>query len=134
PGCRVELFASEREFPDLANPVQLSFDGRGRLWVAVMPSYPHYKPGDARPDDKLLSLEDTDGDGRADRQTRFADGLHLPIGFELAAEGVYVSQGTNLVLLRDTDGDDRADVKEILLSGFDDHDTQHAISAFAADE
>lgn len=134
PGYRVELFASEREFPDLANPVQLSFDNSGRLWVAVMPSYPHYKPGDARPDDKLIILEDTDGDGRADEQTTFADGLHLPIGFELAAEGVYVSQGTNLVLLSDTDGDDRADAKEVLLSGFDDHDTHHAISAFAADE
>jgi len=132
-GYNIELFASEKEFPDLANPVQLSFDNQGRLWVATMPSYPHYKPGDARPNDKLIILEDTDGDGKADKQTTFADGLHLPIGFEFAPEGVYVSQGTNLVLITDEDGDDRADNTEIILSGFDDHDTHHAISAFVAD-
>jgi glucose/arabinose dehydrogenase/mono/diheme cytochrome c family protein len=113
--------------------VQLSFDNKGRLWVAVMPSYPHYKPGDERPNDKLLILEDTDNDGKADKQTVFADKLHLPIGFEFAPEGVYISQGTNLKLYTDTDGDDKADTIEIILSGFDDHDTHHAISAFCAD-
>ncbi|WP_424279294.1 PVC-type heme-binding CxxCH protein [Eudoraea sp.] len=132
-GYKLELFASEKEFADLANPVQLSFDNRGRLWVGVMPSYPHYRPGDSKPNDKLLILEDTDNDGKADKQTTFADGLHLTIGFEFAPEGVYISQGTNLVLLKDTDGDDKADVKEIILSGFDDHDTHHTTSAFTAD-
>ncbi len=133
PGYKISLFASEKEFPDLANPVQLSFDNKGRLWVAVMPAYPHYKPGDSRPDDKLLIIEDSDGDGKADKQTIFARGLHLPIGFEFAPEGVYVSQGTNLKLYSDTDGDDKADKVEIIFSGFDDHDTHHAISAFCAD-
>ena len=133
PGFKIELFASEEDFVDLANPVQLSFDNKGRLWVACMPSYPHYKPGDSKPDDKLLILEDTDGDGKADKQTVFADGLHLPIGFEFAPEGVYISQGTNLKLLIDDDGDDKADREEIILSGFDDHDTHHAISAFCSD-
>ncbi|NAS11544.1 PVC-type heme-binding CxxCH protein [Poritiphilus flavus] len=132
-GYKLELFASEKEFPDLANPVQLSFDNKGRLWVAVMPSYPHYKPGDEKPNDKLIILEDTDQDGKADKQTIFADKLHLTIGFEFAPEGVYVSQGTNLVLLKDLDGDDYADETEIILSGFDDHDTHHAISAFTTD-
>jgi glucose/arabinose dehydrogenase/mono/diheme cytochrome c family protein len=133
PGYKIELFASEEAFADLANPVQLSFDNKGRLWVATMPSYPHYKPGDQRPNDKLIILEDTNGDGKADKQTTFAEGLHLPVGFELAAEGVYISQGTNLMLFIDTDGDDKADTSEILLSGFDDHDTHHAHSAYAAD-
>ncbi|MCB0685652.1 MAG: HEAT repeat domain-containing protein [Saprospiraceae bacterium] len=133
PGYKIEMFASEREFPDLANPVQISFDNKGRLWVAVMPSYPHYKPGDSKPNDKLLIFEDTDGDGKADKETVFADSLHLPIGFEFAPEGVYLSQAPNLVLLKDLDGDDHYDEKEILLSGFDDHDTHHAISAFVAD-
>jgi len=132
-GYKIELFASEETFPDLANPVQLSFDDKGRLWVATMPSYPHYKPGDTKPDDKLLILEDTNGDGQADKQTTFADGLHLPIGFELASEGVYISQGNHLKLFKDLDGDDRVDEVEILLSGFDDHDTHHAISAFTVD-
>ncbi|SEI89806.1 putative membrane-bound dehydrogenase domain-containing protein [Cyclobacterium xiamenense] len=132
-GYKVELFASESEFPDLANPVQMTFDTKGRLWVAVMPSYPHYKPGDPKPNDKILILEDTNNDGKADKQIVFADSLHLPIGMEIAEEGVYLSQGTNLIILRDKDGDDYAEEREILLSGFDDHDTHHNISAFVAD-
>ena len=95
--CSVIPYAGT-EFPDLANPVQMSFDNQGRLWVATMPSYPHYLPGDPRPDDKLLILEDTDNDGKADKQTIWADGLHLPMGFEFAPEGVYLSQGINLIL------------------------------------
>lgn len=133
PGYKVELFASEEDFDELANPVQMSFDNKGRLWVAVMLSYPHYKPGDAKPNDKLIILEDTDQDGKADNLIVFADSLHLPVGFELAAEGVYVSQGTNLKLYKDLDGDDKADTSIILLSGFDDHDTHHAHSAYTAD-
>ncbi len=132
-GYQIDLFASESEFPDLRNPVQASFDNQGRLWVAVIPSYPHYKPGDERPNDKLLIFEDTDNDGRADKQMVFADGLHMPIGFELAPEGVYLAQQPNLVLLVDDDGDDRADRQELLLHGFDPHDTHHSISAFTAD-
>lgn len=133
PGYKMELFASEKEFTDLANPVQLAFDNKGRLWVATMPSYPHYRIGDPRPADKLIILEDTDHDGKADKQTTFAADLHIPIGFEITSEGVYVSQSGSLVLLKDTDGDDKYDVKEVILSGFDDHDTHHAISAFCAD-
>ncbi len=133
PGYKINLFASESEFPDLANPVQISFDNKGRLWVAVMPTYPHWKPGDPKPNDKLIILEDTDHDGKADKETTFADGLQLPLGFEFAPEGVYLSQGTNFVLLKDTNGDDKADTKEILLSGFDDHDTHHAHHAYTTD-
>lgn len=132
-GYKIELFASEQEFPDLAKPMQMSFDNKGRLWVAAMPSYPHYKPGDPKPNDKILILEDTNGDGKADKQTIFADKLHLPLGFEIAKEGVYISQGTNLKLFTDTDGDDKADKVEILLSGYDDHDTHHNSSAFTTD-
>ncbi len=132
-GYKVELFASEKEFPNLANPMQISFDDKGRLWVAAMPTYPHYRPGDAMPNDKLLIYEDTNGDGKADKETVFADHLHLPIGFEFAPEGVYLSQEPNLVLLRDTNGDDKADSREIVLGGFDTHDTHHAISAYTAD-
>ena len=132
-GYKVELFASEKEFPNLANPMQLSFDNKGRLWVATMPTYPAYRPGDALPDDKIIIYEDTDGDGKADKETVFADHLHLPIGFEFAPEGVYVSQEPNLVLLRDTNGDDKADSMEIILGGFDTHDTHHAVGAYTAD-
>jgi len=132
-GYKVEMFASEKEFPNLANPMQMSFDDKGRLWVATMPTYPHYRPGDALPDDKILIYEDTNGDGKADKETVWADKLHLPIGLEFAPEGVYVSQEPNLILMSDTDGDDKADRREVLLGGFDTHDTHHAISAFTAD-
>ena len=132
-GYRIALFASEERFPDLAKPSKISFDTKGRLWVATMPSYPQWRAGDAKPDDKILILEDTDGDGVADKQTTFARGLHLPLSFEFAPEGVYVPQSSHLVLLRDTNGDGVADVSEVVLSGFDDHDTHHSIHAFRAD-
>jgi putative heme-binding domain-containing protein len=134
PGYKIEQWASEKEFPDLEKPVQMSFDNKGRLWVAVMPTYPHWRPGDPKPNDKLIILEDTKGKGKADKETVFADHLNLPIGFEFAPEGVYLSQsGGNLVLLKDKNGDDRADESELIFSGFDDHDTHHAINAFTAD-
>ncbi len=134
PGYKLELFASEEEFPDIAKPVQMTFDNKGRLWVVAMPSYPHYKPGDPKPNDKIVILEDTNNDGKADKQTIFLDGLHVPVGMEITHDGVIFSQGTNLMLYKDTDNDDHADYSEILLSGFDDHDTHHEISAFVADE
>lgn len=132
-GYKVELFASEEQFPNLANPVQMSFDNKGRLWVATMPSYPHYRPGDARPNDKILIYEDTNNDGRADKEIVFADKLHLPIGIEFGPEGVYVAQEPSLILFKDTDGDDKADSHEVVLTGFCTHDTHHAVSAFCAD-
>mgnify|MGYP006282027285 CR=1 FL=1 len=132
-GYRVSLFASEERFPDLAKPSKIGFDTRGRLWVATMPSYPQWRTGDPAPDDKILILEDTDGDGVADKQTVFARGLHLPLSFEFAPEGVYLPQGSHLVLLRDKDGDGVAEGSEVVLSGFDDHDTHHSIHAFRAD-
>jgi putative heme-binding domain-containing protein len=131
-GYEVNLFASEIEFPELANPVQMTFDAKGRLWIATMPGYPQYLPG-VPVNDKILIFEDTDGDGKADRQTVFADGLHLPTGLEIADGGLYVAQEPNLVFLKDTDGDDKADVREIVLDGFDSADSHHAIGAFASD-
>lgn len=132
-GYKLSLFASEEMFPDLGNPVQLTFDNKGRLWVATMESYPHYLPGGPKPNDKLHILEDTDGDGVADRKLVFADGLHIPYGFEISHDGVYVAQSGSLIRLQDSDGDDKADRRELILTGFDDHDTHHGISAFCAD-
>ena len=133
PGYNIDLFASEKEFPNLANPVQITFDNKGRLWVATMPTYPHWKPGEPKPNDKLLIYEDTNNDGKADKEIVFADKLHLPTGFEISHDGIYVAQGNHLIRLQDTNGDDKADLREIILSGFDDHDTHHVISAFCAD-
>ena len=131
-GYEVNLFASEVEFPNLANPVQMAFDAQGRLWIATMPCYPQYFPG-TPVDDKILIYEDTDGDGKADKETVFAGGLHLPTGLEIADGGCYVAQEPNLVFLKDTDGDDKADVREIVLDGFDSADSHHAIGAFVSD-
>jgi azurin len=128
-GYEVNLFASEREFRELAKPVAMTFDTRGRLWVLTAPTYPHYLPG-RPPKDKLIILEDTDRDGRADTSTVFADGLYIPTGFELGDGGAYVSQQPNLVFLRDTNGDDRADERRIVLHGFGTEDSHHAIHTF----
>src|SRR5690606_16092637 len=113
-GFEIQLVASEVEFPDLENPVQLAFDDRGRLWVTTMGAYPMYLPG-TPVDDKVLILEDTDGDGKADKQTVFADGLHVPTGIELGYGGAFVAQQPNLMFLKDTDGDDQADERELIL-------------------
>src|SRR5262249_663787 len=115
-GYECNLFASEVDYPDLKNPVAMTWDARGRLWVATMPTYPMYLPG-TPPDDKILIFEDTNGDGKADKQTVFADHLYLPTGFELGHGGVFVGQEPNVVFLKDTNGDDHADTKEIILSG-----------------
>ena len=131
-GLQVNVFASEADFPELVNPVQMAFDTRGRLWVASWKSYPHWQPKTAM-DDKLLILEDTDADGRADKRTVFAGDLHNPTGFEFYNGGVIVAQQPNLLFLKDTDGDDRYDQKTYLLHGFDSADTHHAINSFTFD-
>ena len=132
PGLKVNLFASEKQFPELVNPVQMSWDTAGRLWVAVWPTYPHWKPKEPM-NDKLLVLEDTDGDGRADRCTHFADDLHCPTGFEFYNGGVLIAQAPYLVFLKDTNGDGRADFRERLVSSLDSADTHHAANSFVLD-
>ncbi|MGO9469814.1 MAG: PVC-type heme-binding CxxCH protein [Isosphaeraceae bacterium] len=128
-GYAIELFASEADFPELEDPVAMTFDAKGRLWVTTMSSYPMYLPG-TKPNDKVLIFEDANDDGKADRCTVFADGLHLPIGMELGDGGVYVSQMPNLMFLKDSDGDDRADSRSLIMHGFDTADSHHAMHAF----
>lgn len=129
---KVNLFASEKEFPELANPVQMTWDTRGRLWVAVWPTYPHWKPKEEM-NDKLLILEDTDGDGKADKCTTFAGNLHNPTGFEFVNGGVLVAQTPDLLFLKDTDGDDKADVRQRVIHGLCSADTHHASNSFVRD-
>jgi glucose/arabinose dehydrogenase/azurin/lysophospholipase L1-like esterase len=132
PGLKVELFASEKEFPELVNPVQLAVDTRGRLWVAAWKNYPHWQPKTAM-DDKLLILEDTNGDGKADKRTVFAGDLNNPTGFEFWNGGVILAQAPNLVFLKDTNGDDQYDTKEVILGGMDSADTHHTMNSFTFD-
>jgi glucose/arabinose dehydrogenase/azurin len=127
-GYEINLFASEKDFP-IEKPVAMNFDARGRLWVATMPTYPQYFPG-IPVHDKIVILEDTDADGKADKHTVFADDLYLPLGFEFGNGGVYVSQEPDIVFLKDTNGDDKADLREVVLTGFGSEDSHHATHAF----
>ncbi len=123
-GFTVNLFASDEQFPELRSPVQIAFDARGRLWVVTMPSFPHTLPGQPR-EDKIVVLEDTDHDGKADKSTVFADGLDALDGIAFSHEGVIVSEQPRLWVMRDTDGDGRADSKRELLRGIDVTDSHH---------
>ncbi|WP_197439614.1 PVC-type heme-binding CxxCH protein [Calycomorphotria hydatis] len=129
-GFKVKLFASEREFPELANPNQLAFDSKGRLWVSCMPNYPQWQPGSERPSDRLLIFEDTDNDGMADKCIPFYDKLICPTGFEFWNGGVLVVDEPRILFLKDTDGDDRADEVIQLIDGIATDDTHHTMGAW----
>src|SRR5437867_4080143 len=131
-GCRLNLFASEEQFPELVNPVQMNFDTRGRLWVAAWPSYPERTPT-SKTGDSLLIFEDRTGDGKADRVTHFLDDLNCPTGFQFYKDGVLVMQAPDLWFVRDTDGDGKADWKERVLMGMDSADSHHTANSMVLD-
>jgi putative heme-binding domain-containing protein len=124
-GFEVKLFASEAD--GLIKPIQMRWDERGRLWVACAPSYPQIKPGE-KANDYVLVCEDTNGDGKADKFTKFAEGLFMPTGIELGDGGLYVAQGTELLHFRDTDGDGKADTRRVVLGGFGTADSHQMIN------
>ncbi|MFM8878731.1 MAG: PVC-type heme-binding CxxCH protein, partial [Verrucomicrobiota bacterium] len=126
-GYEVNLFASEAE--GVVKPTQIRFDGDGRLWVATTTSYPQLRPGEA-PRDRIVVLEDTDHDGKADRTTVFDDQLHMPLGLELGDGGVYVGAANQLLFLKDTDGDGKADLRRVVFSGFGTGDTHQTLNSF----
>lgn len=128
-GFQIQLVASEEQFPELSNPVALNFDSKGRLWVATMKSYPHWKPKSPM-NDKLLIFEDTDGDHEADVCKVFAENLHQPTGFELGHGGAYISRQPDIWFMKDTDGDDKADQVTRQIVGLDSADSHHGIAAF----
>ncbi len=120
-GLEVTLWA---ENPMLNKPTQINFDPAGRMWVASSETYPMIEVGQAEAD-KIVVLEDSNGDGKADKSTVFADGLLIPTGVIPGDGGVYVAQSTDLLFLKDTDGDGKADFKRRVLSGFGTEDTHH---------
>lgn len=127
-GFHVELFVAE---PDLkGKPISMTWDARGRLWVAESVDYPNelQPPGKGR--DRIRICEDTDGDGRADRFTVFAENLSIPTAMAFSRGGLIVQNGTQTLYLKDTDGDDRADERTVLLNGWDLGDTHGGVSNF----
>ncbi len=120
-GFEVSLFAAD---PLINKPIQIAFDERGRLFVATTTLYPQIKPGE-KATDKIIVLEDADGDGRADKTTVFADGLYIPTGVLPGNGGVYTFDDTTFLHFRDNDNDGRSDEKEIILSGFGTEDSHH---------
>ncbi|MCA9267981.1 MAG: c-type cytochrome [Planctomycetales bacterium] len=123
-GFALNVFASEEMFPDLANPVQLQVDAKGRLWAASWNTYPKWEPLKEMKD-SLMIFEDTDHDGKADTRKILAH-VHNSLGFEFWGGGVLVTSGPDLLFLKDTDGDDKADVRFPILQGLGTADTHHA--------
>jgi putative membrane-bound dehydrogenase-like protein len=123
-GFHVELVASE---PDLLNPVAMTFDDRGRIWVTESFEYPRHEPGPGR--DRIKILEDTDGDGRVDSVKIFAEGLNIPSGIAVGHGGVWVANAPDILFLEDTDSDDRADKSTVVVTGFGRYDTHELPNA-----
>ncbi|HEY1081903.1 MAG TPA: PVC-type heme-binding CxxCH protein [Prosthecobacter sp.] len=122
-GLEVTLWAQE---PMIAKPVQMNWDAQGRLWVVSSTTYPQIKPGDGTKD-QVVVLEDTDGDGKADKSTVFAEELHIPTAVIPGDGGAYVANSTEVLFLKDTDGDLKADERTVVLSGFGTEDTHHLL-------
>jgi putative membrane-bound dehydrogenase-like protein len=151
PGFSAQVFASE---PMIRQPVAACFDERGRMWVIEYLQYPNpagLKPVtvdqylrteyDRVPDppprgprgaDRIKILEDTDGDGLADKVTVFVEGLNLASGLAVGHGGVYVGQAPYLLFFPDRDKDDRPDGDpEVLLSGFGFQDAHATVNSMA---
>lgn len=129
PRFEVNLFASEEEFPEIACPITMRWDAKGRLWVSTSVTYPHVYPGQ-EPRDKIVILEDTDWDGKADKSTVWADDLNIPLSYELYKDGIIVSEEPHLSYIYDSDGDGKADSREYLYTGFGCEDSHHALHDF----
>ncbi len=147
-GYEVRNFAAE---PLVINPVAMTWDHRGRLWVVELFEYPlgakkpneyakmakdeKFRPvphgeGPDWPRDRVVVLEDTDNDGKADKRTVFADGLSLATGILCGYGGVFVGQAPNLFFFRDTTGDDKADEYKTVLTGFGMEDRHELLNSF----
>ncbi len=155
-GYEVRCFAHE---PMVQNPVAMTWDHRGRLWVVEAYEYPNGSPhpapfgGEAKDDqyhpvpanclnqdsgipnqelprDRVIILEDTDNDGAADKRTVFVEGLNLASAILCGDNGIYVGQQPHLLHFRDDDGDDKPDAWRVVLTGFGREDTHELVNSF----
>jgi putative membrane-bound dehydrogenase-like protein len=122
----LQLFAAE---PAITKPIFIAWDEHGRAWVVEARDYPHGLVPEGAPGMADIKIcEDTDGDGKADKFTIFADKLNLPTSLVFVNGGIIVSEARHMLFLADTDGDDKADVRRVLLPGWGTADT-HAMQS-----
>lgn len=155
-GYEVRCFAHE---PMVQNPVAMTWDHRGRLWVVEAYEYPNGSPhpapfgGEAKDDqyqpvpanclnqesgipnqelprDRVIILEDTDNNGEADKRTVFVQGLNLASAILCGDDGIYIGQQPHLIHFRDADGDDKPDAWRVVLTGFGREDTHELVNSF----
>ncbi|AGA27057.1 PVC-type heme-binding CxxCH protein [Singulisphaera acidiphila] len=119
-GFEAKLFVSE---PQIGKPISMTWDHKGRLYVAETVDYPNEMQPKGQGRDRISIVEDTDGDGRADTKTIFAENLSIPTSLCYANGGLIVAQAPDMLFLRDTDGDGKADEREVLFTGFKTNDT-----------
>ena len=124
PGLKLTLFADEKMFPELVNPVAMQWDTKGRLWISAWRNYPGRTPTSTK-GDSLLIFEDINGDGTADKMTEFVDDLNCPTGFQIYKDGAIVMQSPSLIYIADTDGDGKGDRRERILTGLCAADSHH---------
>ncbi len=124
PGFEITLFASE---PDITKPINMAFDAKGRLWVSQSSEYP-IEAGQGEGKDRITVLEDTDGDGRADKIQDFVNDLNIPIGIIPVKNGAIGYSIPNLYRFIDSDGDGKADQREVLLGEFEHKDTHGMVN------
>jgi len=127
PGFEIELVASE---PEIIKPINMNFDDRGRLWVTQSIEYPFPAPPSRKARDTIKILEDTKGDGVADKITTFADGLNIPIGILPVPHGAIVYSIPKIWRVTDSNGDGKADKREELYGTFGFADTHGMASSF----
>ncbi len=126
-GFKATLFAGE---PDVVQPIAMSLDDRGRLWIVEAYSYPIRLPDDEA-HDRILIFEDTNGDGKFDKRTVFAEKLNLVSGIAVGYGGVWVGAAPHFMFIPDADGDDRPDgPPQILLDGWGYQDTHETLNTF----
>lgn len=126
PGFSATCYANE---PLITKPIAMDFDAMGRVWVLECHSYPHKQPA-GKGKDCIKILEDTNGDGVADKVSVFAEGLNLATGLAIGFGGVFVGEAPELVFYKDTDGDGKADQRTVLLDGWGYQDTHETLNSF----
>lgn len=120
-GFELKLFAAE---PNIVNPIAMTWDEKGRLWVIETVDYPNnFVELKGEANDRIKICEDTDGDGVADKFTVFAEGLNIATSLTFANDGVIVAMAPHFLFLKDTDGDGVADTRDTLMTGWGKFDT-----------